>query len=86
VVAAVCGVPALFLLGCLIAGEGPAALLLWGLGAAASGLLRATGGNNPLYALLYPLDALLLAGVLLLGARDRRRGRLANWKGREMKV
>ncbi|HEX2224957.1 MAG TPA: glycosyltransferase family 2 protein [Thermoanaerobaculia bacterium] len=85
-VTAVCGVPAVFLLGCLIAGPWPAALLLWGLGAAASVLLRATGGNAPLYGLLYPLDALLLAGVLLLGARDRRRGRLMNWKGREMKV
>ena len=84
--AAVLVIPPVFLLACLIAGEWTAALILWVLGAAASAVLRATGGNAPLYGLLYPLDALLLAGVLLLGARDRRRGRLASWKGREMKV
>lgn len=84
--AAVCTTPSLYLLACLVAGHWAAALILWWLGVAASILLRATSGNSPLYGLLYPLDALLLSGVLLLGARDRRRGRLVDWKGREMKL
>lgn len=79
-------VPPAFLVGCLATGRWPAALLVWSAGAASSVLLRTGSGNRPAYGLLYPLDALLLAGVLTLGALDRRRGKLVSWKGREMKV
>ena len=78
--------PALALAGALAAGQGVAAALLWSAGATASGLLRAGSRNRPAYSLLYPLDALLVAAVLAAGVRDRRRGRLLSWKGREMQV
>ncbi len=78
--------PALGLAGALAAGQWIAAALLWTAGAAASALSRAGSGNRPAYALLYPLDALLVAAVLAAGARDHRRGRLLNWKGREIPV
>ncbi len=66
----------------LATGHPLAAGLLWVAGAAASILWRAGSGHAPAYGLLFPLDALTLAGVLLSGVVDRRRGRLANWKGR----
>jgi hypothetical protein len=78
--------PALALAAALAAGFWLEAFLLWSAGAAASMLLRAGGRHPPAYGLLYPLDALLLAAVLLLGVIDRRRGRLASWKGRQMRV
>jgi len=78
--------PALALAAALAAGSFVAAALLWGAGAVTSALLRTGSGNRPAYALLYPLDALLLAGVLAAGVRDRRRGRLVSWKGREMRL
>ncbi len=83
---AVLAVPALALAAALAAGSFVAAALLWGAGAITSALLRTGSGNRPAYALLYPLDALLLAGVLAAGARDHRRGRLLSWKGREMRL
>jgi cellulose synthase/poly-beta-1,6-N-acetylglucosamine synthase-like glycosyltransferase len=83
---AVLVLPVLAMAGALAAGCGVAAVLLWSAGAVTSGVLRAGSGHRPAYALLYPLDALLLAGVLAAGSRDRRRGRLLNWKGREMRV
>jgi glycosyltransferase involved in cell wall biosynthesis len=78
--------PPLALLGFLLCGLWIEALLLWTAGAAASMLLRSGSGHAPLHGLLFPLDALLLAIVLLLGVVDRRRGRLASWKGREIRV
>jgi hypothetical protein len=60
------------------------AVLLWTAGAAASMLGRSGSGHAPAYGLLYPLDALLLAGVLLLGVLDRRRRKLVSWKGRTL--
>lgn len=78
--------PALALAAALAAGSFVAAALLWAAGAATSALLRTGSGNRPAYALLYPLDALLLAGVLAAGVCDRRRGRLLSWKGREMRL
>jgi chlorobactene glucosyltransferase len=66
----------------LATGHPIAAGFLWAAGAAASILWRAGSGHAPVYGLLFPLDALTLAGVLLSGVVDRRRGRLANWKGR----
>ena len=47
-------------------------------------LLRSGSGHRSAYGLLYPLDALLLAGVLGLGIVDRRRKRVVRWKGREL--
>ncbi len=85
-VLAVLLLPPLALLAALAAGRWLEAGLLWAAGAAASVLLRAGSRHPPVYGLLYPLDALLLAAVLLLGVIDRRRGRLASWKGREMRV
>jgi chlorobactene glucosyltransferase len=78
--------PPAVLLAALAAGQWAAALFLWGAGALSSLLFRTGSGNAPLYGLLYPCDALLLAAVLALGVVDRRRGRLANWKGREINV
>lgn len=78
--------PTLALLAALLAGRWVEAAILWTAGASASAVFRAGGGHAPLHGLLYPLDALLLAGVLGLGILDRRRGRLANWKGREIRV
>lgn len=78
--------PAAALLGFALAGCWLAALLLWAAGAAASALSRSSSGHAPAHGLLYPLDALTLAGALLLGVLDHRRGRLASWKGREMEV
>jgi cellulose synthase/poly-beta-1,6-N-acetylglucosamine synthase-like glycosyltransferase len=70
----------------LVAGLPVAAVLLWAAGAAASMLLRSGSGHPPAWGLLYPLDALALAGVLALATLDRRRGRLLSWKGREMRI
>src|SRR4030095_11593470 len=78
--------PPLTLLAFLLAGRWLEATLLWSAGAAASVLLRSGSRHSPAYGLLYPLDALLLSAVLLLAAIDRWRGRLASWKGREMRV
>jgi cellulose synthase/poly-beta-1,6-N-acetylglucosamine synthase-like glycosyltransferase len=70
----------------LLTGQWTAAALLWGAGAAASALLRSGSGHAPAWGLLHPCDNLFLAVVLALSLRDRRRGRLVSWKGREMKV
>jgi cellulose synthase/poly-beta-1,6-N-acetylglucosamine synthase-like glycosyltransferase len=78
--------PPLALLAALAGGRWVEAVLLWSMGAAASMLLRLGSRHEPAWGLLYPLDTLLLAAVLLLGALDRRRGRLASWKGREVRV
>jgi len=75
-------VPVLALAGFLATGRWLEAALLWSAGAAASIVFR----SGSLLGLLYPLDALLLAALMALGIADRRRGRLASWKGREMKV
>lgn len=75
-------VPVLALAGLLATGRWLEAALLWSAGAAASVVFR----SGSIYGLLYPLDAVLLAVLLSLGVLDRRRGRLASWKGREMRV
>jgi cellulose synthase/poly-beta-1,6-N-acetylglucosamine synthase-like glycosyltransferase len=85
-VLAVLLLPVLALPTTLLAGRWIEAALLWGAGAASSALLRSGSGHAPVYGLLYPLDALLLAGIVTLGTLDRRRGRLVSWKGREMRV
>jgi hypothetical protein len=69
----------------LLAGHWVEAALLWSAGAAASALLRSGSGHRAAWGLVYPCDALVLAAVLTLGILDRRRGRLASWKGREVR-
>jgi cellulose synthase/poly-beta-1,6-N-acetylglucosamine synthase-like glycosyltransferase len=81
-VLAVLLVPVFALAGFVAAGRWVEAALLWSAGAAASIVFR----SGSAYGLLYPLDAVLLAILLGLGAADRRRGRLASWKGREMRI
>ncbi len=76
--------PALAIAALALGGAAVEAFLLWGAGAAASMLLRRGSGHAPAWGLLYPLDALLLAGLLLLGLVDRRRGKKVSWKGREI--
>jgi cellulose synthase/poly-beta-1,6-N-acetylglucosamine synthase-like glycosyltransferase len=90
-VLAVLLVPALALAGFLATGRWLEAGLLWSAGAAASIVFRLdrpgrSGRSGSVYGLLYPLDAVLLAVLLSLGTADRRRGRLASWKGREMRI
>lgn len=85
-VLAVLLLPPLILAAHLLGGFWPAAAMLWAAGAAASMILRAGSGHGPAWGLLYPLDAVLLAGVLCLGVLDRRLGRGVRWKGREVKV
>ncbi len=74
-------VPVAVLMGFLAAGRWTEAVLLWSAGAAASALFRT---ERHAWGLLYPLDALVLSAALAVSTLDRRRGRLAKWKGREM--
>jgi cellulose synthase/poly-beta-1,6-N-acetylglucosamine synthase-like glycosyltransferase len=85
-VLAILTVPPLALLALSLAGRWVETVLVWAAGAAASAVFRASSDNEPAWGMLYPLDALLLAAVLALGVIDRRRGRLASWKGREIRV
>ncbi|HEX6900047.1 MAG TPA: glycosyltransferase [Thermoanaerobaculia bacterium] len=78
--------PVLVLVAFAVAGRWVEAAVLWTAGAAASMIFRSGSGHAPAWGLLYPLDALMLAGVLVLGVMDRRRGKLTKWKGREIKV
>lgn len=61
-----------------------AALLALASGTTASVVLRIGSGSSPLWGLLYPLDAAVLAVCLVAAVIDRRRGRLAAWRGREI--
>ena len=78
--------PVAALVAATVTGLAVEATLLWTAGAAASMLLRSGSGHRPAWGLLYPLDALALAGVIALASVDRRRGRMVSWKGREMPV
>jgi cellulose synthase/poly-beta-1,6-N-acetylglucosamine synthase-like glycosyltransferase len=78
--------PPLALLSALLTGRWVEAALLWSAGASASALLRSGSGHGTAWGLLYPCDALAVAGVLALGILDRRRGRPVRWKGRELSV
>lgn len=66
------------------AGRPVAALAAWAGGAAASALVRDARGGSPFYGLFYPADALALASCLGAAVLDRRRGRLAAWRGRRL--
>jgi hypothetical protein len=70
----------------VLAGQPLSAILLWAGGALSSALVRAGSEHRPEYGLLFPLDALLLATLLITAAGDYRRRRLAAWKGRPMVV
>jgi cellulose synthase/poly-beta-1,6-N-acetylglucosamine synthase-like glycosyltransferase len=70
----------------LLVGLAAVALAAWAAGVAASALFRHGSGHSIAGGLLYPLDAWVLGVILLLGVRDRRRGRLASWKGRSVTV
>lgn len=83
---AVLVLPAAVLVAATVTGLAVEATLLWTAGAAASMLLRASGGHRPAWGFLYPLDALALAAVIALASVDRRQGRMVSWKGREMRV
>ncbi|HEX2252387.1 MAG TPA: glycosyltransferase family 2 protein [Thermoanaerobaculia bacterium] len=74
------------LLALLLTGRRRAAALLWAGGATASALLRHAAGHRPGWALLHPLDALVLAATLSAGVGDWRRGKLARWRGREVRA
>jgi cellulose synthase/poly-beta-1,6-N-acetylglucosamine synthase-like glycosyltransferase len=78
--------PPLGLAWALATGHWLEAAILWTAGAASSMLVRLGGGTRAAYGLLYPCDSLFLAATLLLGSFDRRRGRLASWKGRTIEV
>ena len=83
--------PVAALAGFLATGRVLEAALLWSAGATASAVFRAgpSASGRPgrsAWGLLYPVDALLLAALLVLSILDRRRGRMASWKGREMPV
>ena len=67
-----------------LGGRRAAAALVWAAGAAAFGALRATAGQRPGWALLYPADALALAAALTAGTLDRRFGVRPRWKGRRL--
>jgi glycosyltransferase involved in cell wall biosynthesis len=78
--------PPLALAAAAVAGRWVEATLLWTAGAAASTLLRSGSGHRPAWGLLYPLDALALAAVLLLGIADRKWRRAVSWKGRSLRT
>ena len=70
----------LALAGTLATGSFASAASLWALAATASLLVRPPGQRA--WALLAPLDALLLGALLLAAIFDRARGRSALWRGR----
>ncbi|PYQ62861.1 MAG: hypothetical protein DMF53_12065 [Acidobacteria bacterium] len=76
--------PALSLATAILTGRWVEATLLWTAGAAASILLRSGSGHRSIYGLLYPVDAVVLAGVLALGVVGRWRKRTVSWKGRAL--
>jgi glycosyltransferase involved in cell wall biosynthesis len=83
---AACLAPALAAAAALAAGNAPAALIAWAGGVVASGLARAGSGSAVLWGLLYPLDAAALAACWTAARRDRRAGRLATWRGRQLEL
>jgi hypothetical protein len=78
-------VPAAAALGALAFDSPAGAAIAWLGGGGASALARSGSGSSMLWGLLYPLDASVLASCLVAAARDRGRGRLASWRGRELR-
>ena len=72
------------LAGLAIAGAALPLAAAWLAGVVSSAAIRSSAGNAALAGLLFPLDLAALAASLALGRRDRRRGRIAGWKGREL--
>lgn len=82
--AGVAALPGL-LLACLLAAGAPGpALLLWAMAAVAGAAIRLSARFSVAPALATPLDGLLFAALLLTALADRRRGRLAPWRGRSV--
>ncbi len=79
-----CLAPALAAVAALAAGNVPAALIAWAGGVVGSGLARLGSGSAALWGLLYPLDAAALVACWSAASRDRRAGRLAPWRGRQI--
>jgi glycosyltransferase involved in cell wall biosynthesis len=67
-------------------GNSPARLFHLRSARSASAPPAGDSNHRSLWGLLYPLDALFLAGVLAMGVADRRRGRLTSWKGRKIEL
>ncbi|MGE0640402.1 MAG: glycosyltransferase family 2 protein [Thermoanaerobaculia bacterium] len=65
-----------------VAGDGSAALIAWLGGVAGSYLVRRSSRNPGLAAFCFPLDLVALAATATVATVDRRRGRLASWRGR----
>lgn len=76
--------PGAVALAALAADRPGAALAAWAGGALASAVARAGTGSSPLWGVLHPLDSLALVATLAAAVLDRRRGRLARWRGREL--
>lgn len=70
--------------GLIASGAIAAGIVAWAGGTVASVVVRAGTGSAPAYGLLYPFDAFALAACLLAAIRDRTRGRLAAWRGRQI--
>lgn len=82
--AAALALPGAVALSALVADRPRTALAAWAGGALASAIARAGTGSSPFWGVLHPFDAASLFGTLAVAARDRRRGRLAPWRGREL--
>jgi chlorobactene glucosyltransferase len=70
----------------LVMGDMVSAAALWFSGVVAGVFLRKSGGHGGFWGVLFPLDGALVGLCVLLGYLDSRRGRLAKWKGREIRV
>jgi cellulose synthase/poly-beta-1,6-N-acetylglucosamine synthase-like glycosyltransferase len=81
---AIATLPAAVALAMFEAGAPLAAAIAWSGGALASMRLRDETGSAPWWGLLYPLDALALAAVLVAATLDRGLGRLEPWRGRPL--
>lgn len=89
IVAAVAGLAiltTLVLLTLLLTHRAVPLVIGWSGGVIASALARRTSNNDPFTGALFPLDLLALSATLLLATVDRARGRLAPWRGREIRA
>jgi len=82
--AALAGATLTTIAGLALSGAALPLAVAWAGGALASAAIRRSAGNSALAGFLFPFDVSALAVTLALAAHDRRRGRLAAWKGREL--